>query len=156
MAIFLFSGKFFCGEVTDEGTVRLCLFEEDEKTFSKWFRDKLTDGTLTDDDVEGLTPEELGTHSYRKGATTHSDAFPGGPSGTAVNLRAGWREEKSRERYTFPTEGQDQFLGRVLALLPISDMQAFCILPPHFHSFDLRYVELMTNDVWEEIIPSYS
>ena len=153
MAMYLFTGRFRGGN----GAVRLKLFEETEKTYSKWLRDRLRDGTLTVDDLCGCRVEDLGTHSYRKGATTFADSCPGGPSGTAVNLRAGWREGRSRERYTFPTDGQDQYLGRMLSLLPIVNIKEFCILPPHFHhELDARYREIMTIDVWEEIIPAYS
>jgi hypothetical protein len=153
MAMYLFTGRFRGGN----GAVRLKLFEETEKTYSKWLRDRLRDGTLTVDDLCGCRVEDLGTHSYRKGATTFADSCPGGPSGTAVNLRAGWREGRSRERYTFPTDGQDQYLGRMLSLLPIVNIKEFCILPPHFHhELDVRYRDIMTNDAWEVIIPAYS
>jgi hypothetical protein len=39
----------------------------------------------------GLKPEDIGTHSGRKGAATYaSSGSTSGPSAAAIHLRAGW------------------------------------------------------------------
>ncbi|RHY55992.1 hypothetical protein DYB38_013080 [Aphanomyces astaci] len=75
---------------------------------------------------------EYGTHSIRKGAATFAcSGSTGGPSIVSVCLRCGWSLGNVLERYMHYEGAGDQFLGRVMAGLPINDA-SFAILPPHF------------------------
>lgn len=69
----------------------------------------------------------------RKGGATYALSFPGGPSAVAVYLRAAWSLGPTQCRYVFAGDGGDQFVGRVLAGLPINSID-FAILPPRFDS----------------------
>ncbi|RHY97719.1 hypothetical protein DYB31_011230 [Aphanomyces astaci] len=75
---------------------------------------------------------EYGTHSIRKGASTFAcSGSTGGPSIVSVCLRCGRSLGNVLERYMHYEGAGDQFLGRVMAGLPINDA-SFAILPPHF------------------------
>lgn len=67
----------------------------------------------------------------RKGGATYALGFPGGPTSVSVYLRAAWSLGTTQSRYIFIGDGGDQFVGRVLAGLPITDKK-FSALPPIF------------------------
>ena len=96
----------------------------------------------------GARPEDIGTHSYRKGASTYALSVVGGPHPVTVYIRAGWSLGTVKDRYIHSGEGNDQLAGRVLAGLPITD-DGFGALPPHFASPELSMD-------WDEIMPSYA
>lgn len=77
-----------------------------------------------------------GTHSIRKGVATFAcSGSTSGPSIISVCLRCGWSLGNVQERY-FRYEGAgDQYLGRVVAGLPLNS-SAFAALPPHFADND--------------------
>ena len=79
----------------------------------------------------GFDPTDHGLHSIRKTAATYSCGFPGGPNLTAVYLRANWSIGGVKDRYINPSEGNDQYLGRILAGLDYNNVN-FGALPPHF------------------------
>lgn len=89
-----------------------------------------------------------GTHSIRKGAGTYA---PGGstisPSIVSVCLRCGWSLGGVQDRYLRYAAAGDQFLGRVVAGLPL-DNANFASLPPHFKRED----ELMVDGHIKKII----
>ncbi len=79
-----------------------------------------------------FSPNELGTHSFRKGASTYASSKNGGPSMVSIYHRAGWCIGNVQKRYIFPTiVGQDQMVARVLCGLPWQDEIYFFIFP-HF------------------------
>ncbi|RHZ32693.1 hypothetical protein DYB31_008890 [Aphanomyces astaci] len=75
---------------------------------------------------------EIGTHSIRKGAATFvSSGSTGGPSLVSICLRCGWSLGSVFERYMHYERAGDQFVGRVVAELPLNQAN-FAVLPPHF------------------------
>ena len=46
----------------------------------------------------------------------------GGPSAVSIHLRYGWSLGGANDRYLFGGEESDQLLGRLLALLPFTDL----------------------------------
>ena len=79
----------------------------------------------------GADPSEIGTHSIRKGAVTYMASLPGGPTLSAVCIRAGWTMGTVRDIYMRYLSSGDQFVGRCLSLLPILRMEFGCS-PPYF------------------------
>ncbi|KAF0697183.1 hypothetical protein As57867_012058, partial [Aphanomyces stellatus] len=82
--------------------------------FSKGLR-SMALGTL------GETAAEIGTHSIRKGAATYvCSGSTSGPSVISVCLRCGWSLGHVVERYMHYEKAGDQFVGRVVAGLPLN------------------------------------
>ncbi|DAZ99858.1 TPA: LOW QUALITY PROTEIN: hypothetical protein N0F65_008601 [Lagenidium giganteum] len=74
----------------------------------------------------------FGTHSIWKGVATFAcSGSTGGPSIASVRLRVGWSLGGVQVRYIRYESAGDQYLGRVVAGLPINGV-AFAALPPHF------------------------
>ena len=71
----------------------------------------------------GYTPNDLGTHSIRKGAVSYVSSLPGGPTVPAVCIRAGWSMGQVREIYMRYVSSGDQFVGRCLSMLPLDDVE---------------------------------
>jgi hypothetical protein len=128
-----------------------CVFEGSkvENKFSKWLMSLLNNLSESEFMVLGFSPNELGTHSFRKGASTYASSKNGGPSMVAIYHRAGWCIGNVQKRYIFPTVGQDQMVGRVLCGLPWQD-ERYCILPPHFK--DVSKIDVSD---WELLVPGY-
>eukprot|EP00924_Labyrinthula_sp_SR-Ha-C_P012242 maker-scaffold_10-snap-gene-1.13-mRNA-1 protein AED:0.20 eAED:0.20 QI:0/0/0/1/0.5/0.33/3/0/415 len=88
----------------------------------------------------GLTPEEFGTHSLRKGAATFcASGHTNAPPIAAVQLRAGWSMGTVLKVYLRFEAAGDQYVGRTVSGLPISSYK-FSTLPPGF-KFDDNQVE---------------
>lgn len=84
--------------------------------------------------TSGLS-DGYGTHSVRKGVATFAcGGSTGGPSVVSVCLHCGWSLGGVQDRYFRYEAAGDQFLGRVVAGLPLNDAK-FASLPPHF-AFD--------------------
>lgn len=80
----------------------------------------------------GLSSDDIGTHSFRKGSATYaSSGSTSGPSSTAIHLRAGWTLGVIQDTYLRYQGAGDQYVGRTVVGLPI-DKAEFAILPPHF------------------------
>ncbi|KAF0730075.1 hypothetical protein AaE_009325 [Aphanomyces astaci] len=74
----------------------------------------------------------VGTHSLRKGAATYAiGGSTSGPSIVNVCIRCGWSIGSVVERYVHYDGAGDQYVGRVVAGLPL-DSGGFAVLPPHF------------------------
>lgn len=87
------------------------------------------EGTLAQ---HGLEPEDLGSHSLRKGSSTFvTSGTTDCPSQMAVNLRAGWTMNDVEKTYFRFEKAGDNFVGRTVAGLPIHSTE-FAILPPTF------------------------
>jgi integrase len=82
--------------------------------------------------MHGINPDDLGTHSLRKGAATYcSSGSTAAPSVQAINLRAGWAMGGVQDTYYRYERAGDQYVGRTVAGLPC-DSENFSILGPHF------------------------
>lgn len=80
----------------------------------------------------GLKPEDVGSHSCRKGSATYaSSGTTACPSSAAVNLRAGWSFPGVEGTYKRFDGAGDQHVGRTVALLPVTSSQ-FMTLAPFF------------------------
>lgn len=80
----------------------------------------------------GYVAEDIGSHSCRKGAATYvSSGTTLGPSTAAIAQRCGWSLSKVLDTYLLYEAAGDQFVGRMLAGLPILSHE-FSTLPPHF------------------------
>ena len=76
--------------------------------------------------------QNFGTHSVRKGVATFAcSGSTGGPSIVSVCLRCGWSLGGVQDRYLRYEAAGDQYLGRVVAGLPLNST-SFDVLPPHF------------------------
>ena len=80
----------------------------------------------------GIDPDEIGTHSLRKGAATYcSSGSTACPPSSAVHLRAGWSMGGVQNTYIRYESAGDMYVGRTVSGLPISSAD-FAILPPNF------------------------
>jgi hypothetical protein len=79
------------------------------------------------------TPQDLGTHSLRKGSTSavHGGSAGGGPSAVAVCIRSEHSVGSVEGKYWRYEKAGDQHVGRTVAGLPV-DRPEFASLPPHF------------------------
>ena len=81
--------------------------------------------------VHGLTFEEIGAHSIRKGAGTFiSNGSTASPSYTSICIRMSWSLGNTKERYLFYNYASDAYCGRILAGLDQTSV-SFALLPPH-------------------------
>ena len=79
-----------------------------------------------------VDPEELGTHSIRKGAATYCCAgVHPGPPVVSVCLRAGWTIGRVKERYLKYESAGDELVGRTLTGIPPTSCE-FGISPVYF------------------------
>jgi hypothetical protein len=70
--------------------------------------------------ARGITPEELGTHSTRKGAATYVCAgSTAGPNFHPVALRASWPMPVVQATYTKYDQAGDQYVGRTVCGLDV-------------------------------------
>jgi hypothetical protein len=84
----------------------------------------------------GLQPDDLGTHSIRKGAASYvSGGSTCCPSSVSVHLRAGWALSGVQDRYFRYESAGDEYVGRTVCGLPISHAK-FAVLPPFFAQVD--------------------
>jgi hypothetical protein len=82
--------------------------------------------------MKGICPDDYGTHSLRKGASTHlTSGSTCGPSIVSVALRCVWSLGNVQDRYLRFERAGDQYVGRAICGLPIHDFK-FGILPPLF------------------------
>ena len=116
------------------------------------FRERFNDG-LKQERVRqlleryGLEPEDIGPHSFRKGAGTYcSSGCTGGPSIVAILMRGGWEIGQVLDRYLRYSEAGDEFVGRVISGLPLSEA-AFTAPPPHFKPMNAAEQQELQADV---------
>ncbi|KAF0683756.1 hypothetical protein As57867_024137, partial [Aphanomyces stellatus] len=113
--------------------------------FSKGLR-SMALGTL------GETAAEIGTHSIRKGAATYvCSGSTSGPSVISVCLRCGWSLGHVVERYMHYEKAGDQFVGRVVAGLPLNT-SGFAVLPPHFAAENDQFVARAIRVVFPSLV----
>jgi len=84
----------------------------------------------------GLSANEIGSHSTRKGVTTFvSSGSTSCPSQAAINIRAGWAMGGVQDTYLRYEAAGDMYVGRTAAGLPQQSAE-FAVLPPHFANAD--------------------
>ena len=85
----------------------------------------------------GVDPDNVGTHSLRKGAATYvSSGSTAAPSVQAINLRAGWAMGGVQDRYYRFEGAGDQYVGRTVCGLPIHSDE-FATLCPSFKTLNI-------------------
>lgn len=111
---------------------------------------KILQKLLTIDDMEkqlllfGVTAENIGTHSMRKGATTFcSSGSTACPSNSSICLRAGWSMPGVQNTYLRYQAAGDCYVGRVVSGLPLNSSK-FATLPPHFPVVTNEVAQAMT------------
>lgn len=83
----------------------------------------------------GLTPEDLGSHSIRKGAASYATSGNTAcPPVIASHLRLGWAFAGVEGRYYRFQDAGDQYVGRTIAGNPIHSA-AFALTPPYFVAY---------------------
>ncbi|KAG6950870.1 hypothetical protein JG687_00013971 [Phytophthora cactorum] len=80
--------------------------------------------------ILGCNPDEIGTHSLRKGSSSYALGQVYGPTTVSVYLRVGQSLGKLKDRYIHFGERADQLCGRMTAGLPFNS-ERFALLPPH-------------------------
>lgn len=99
----------------------------------------------------GVSPEEWGLHSYRKGAGSYATNGPCAVHKSISDNRGGWTQGGQADTYYgFVPEG-DQLIGRILALLPMDSVD-FASLPPQFQGGVLQ--ERVT-EAFAVLLPTY-
>lgn len=117
----------------DEGDGRMPLFQGSQQESSMRFR-KAMHKALEDMNLEefGLEGDMLGTHSFRKGASTYvSSGGTACPSSSAISLRAGWSQPGVEDTYRRYDSAGDEHVGRVVTGLPMH-AEELALLPPTF------------------------
>jgi len=100
--------------------------------------------------ISGLN--HYGTHSIRKGVATFAcSGTTGGPSIASVCLRVGWSLGGVQDRYIRYESAGDQYLGRVVAGLPLNRAE-FAVLPPHF----VDNQDIMLQSCIDKMFPTLS
>ena len=87
-----------------------------------------------------VDPEELGTHSIRKGAATYCCAgVHPSPPVDSVCLRAGWTIGRVKERYLKYESAGDELVGQTLTGIPPTSCEFEISLVSFFVSNDTNY-----------------
>ena len=100
----------------------------------------------------GCPIKDIGTHSLRKGSSTHALGQVCGPTPVSVFLRMGQTLGQLKDRYVHNSEGADQLCGRMVSGLPF-DNEQFAILPPHFPN---TIVTKLNPEFWNNLLSGYS
>ena len=100
-------------------------------------------------DLLGGDPADIGTHSTRKGAASYVLSHVGGPNVIQVFLRCCWSLGNVQNRYIFLDAGGDQFVGRTVGGLTMTD-SSFATLPPRLRPEDHADICKMG---WESVLP---
>ena len=135
--------KCQCGGLHEEGQECFCRMSAVDKRRAVFIKE------LVD---EGFSYEQIGTHSWRKGAASFSaSGTTAAPSIVSICIRAGWKISNVLKRYLSMENAGDWFLGRVVTGLPIYDKK-FSVLPPRFKpnmtADDKAFVNRILNTVY--------
>ena len=89
-----------------------------------------------------VDPDEIGSHSIRKGAATYCCAgvHPGPPI-VSVCLRAGWTIGRVKERYLKYENAGDELVGRTLTGIPPTSYE-FGISPVYFSTTETNEIQV--------------
>jgi hypothetical protein len=135
--LFLKTGIYWATYGFDINDVHLFPGNDEYERFRKVLS-RILKGSKVGPELErrGITPDDIGTHSMRKGASTYcSSGSTACPPSVAVHLRAGWSMGGVQDRYLRHDAAGDMFVGRKVSGLPILQPE-FAALPPRFSSSD--------------------
>ena len=127
------------------GTVDSALFpgSNQYKRFASFFEYILNKHQVEIKRDFGVSVEDLGVHSLRKGAATYiSSGSTCAPPQVATNIRAGWTMGTIQDTYLRYEAAGDQYVGRVVTGLPICSWK-FAVLPPQIVDCDVETCEEM-------------
>ena len=117
-----------------------------ESKFSNWLQNKMANLNLEEIARLGCRPKDIGTHSFRKGASTFACGVTDGPQYEIVNLRMEHTNGGVKDRYIFRQAGADKFVGRTVCGLDLTSSD-FAILPPHFIDLnDVDFAQILPVD----------
>lgn len=139
-----------CSSYFQNGDFRIFPQDSISSTFSQWLKHTANTMTRSENDILGISTEDLGTHSIRKGACTYASGQQCSPSAIAIKLRMDHSLGETFDRYYFESDGADQLLGRFISGLCFTKAE-FGTLPPHYNSNEFE-----KNIVWENIVPYYN
>ena len=94
---------------------------------------------------------DIGTHSTQKGAASYVLSHVGGPNVIQVFLRCCCSLGNVQNRYIFLDAGGDQFVGRTVGGLTMTD-SSFATLPPRLRPEDHAEICKMG---WELVLPGF-
>jgi archaellum component FlaC len=134
-----------------EGRQQLFAGTNSKERFGHLLRQQVFQLNSAEINLLGCCPEDIGTHSLRKGGSTYALGQVSGPNPVTVFLRMGQSLGKLKDRYIHASEGADQLCGRMIAGLPFDDIR-FGVLPPHFNN---EIVTQLNSDFWENVIGGY-
>ncbi|ETO66399.1 hypothetical protein F444_16435 [Phytophthora nicotianae P1976] len=119
---------FSCPERSIGGKQQLFIGSDSKDRFGRLLRRVI--GSLREEELRELscTPEDIGTHSLRKGSSSYALGQVNGPTPVSVYLRMGQSLGRLKDRYIHFGEGADQLCGRMIAGLPF-DSDRFGVLP---------------------------
>ena len=101
----------------------------------------------------GIDPQEIGTHSIRKGAATYCCAgVHPGPPVVSVCLRAGWSLGRVKKRYLKYEVAGDELVGRTLTGIPPTSSE-FGISPVFYKNSHESYV--FSDSLLKAIFPQH-
>lgn len=115
------------------GTTPAKLFPgEADKNFCAWLG-KIIKNPTNEDDLAylGTDPEEIGTHSLRKGAATYVCGLTEGPQSDTIKLRMDHTIGKVDDKYFNIQAGADKLVGRCVTGLNLNSLD-ITVLPPLF------------------------
>jgi len=96
----------------------------------------------------GINPQDLGTHSIRKGSATYcSSGSTTAPPSSAIHLRAGWAMGGVQDTYIRYEAAGDMYVGRTVSGLPI-DRAEFGLVVPFFKNSQMAQeavIEIFPN-----------
>ena len=98
----------------------------------------------------GHVAKDFGGHSARKGAGSHAaTGSTAGPGVISISHRLGHKMGDQLDTYLKEGQASDQYVGRVVACLPINK-PAFSILAPHFVGSDaeMKFVAESVELLW--------
>lgn len=96
-------------------------------------------------------PDDLGTHSFRKGAGSYLGQCGSASGYIATCLRMGWKIGEVQNRYFVQLEGGDQLVGRAVCGLPRNDVR-YATPPPHFVDVRDDMVQNAVNHCFPQFI----
>jgi hypothetical protein len=99
----------------------------------------------------GYTIEDIGVHSWRKGAHTYMNCgTTAGPSAAATCVRGGHTMGAVRDIYVLHEKAGDHYCGRIFAGLPVNDAM-FAVSHPDFTPVEDNMTEAQLEEARREV-----
>ena len=125
--------KLCCEPFVSEESGALHVFPSSapDKAFSNWLGKRLEKNRKRTGIRFDFSPDDISTHSFRKGGATYVVGITGGPDSDAVKLRIEHTLGGCDDIYIRREAGADKYVGRAVAGLDANSLK-FSALPPHF------------------------